>query len=94
VFEAGRLAIDVTDLERDNLARAQASAVGDGQCGLVLEIAGAGDQMRDLLRRQHDRQLPRHVHRDHPCRVSGLVLWHHRAAFDKSRSDALSRDYL
>ena len=58
-----RLGIDVADPQHDDLAAAQAGAVGDAERSLVLETrAGGGlDQPRHLIRREHARQLPRIV---------------------------------
>ena len=57
------LRIDVTDPQHDDLAAAQTGAIGDAERGLVLE-AGAGrslEQPRDLIWREHPRQLARIV---------------------------------
>jgi hypothetical protein len=59
------LAVDVTDLQRDDLGSAQPRAVGHRQRGLVLEVVGAGDQSRGLVAAQHARQAPGHAQRLH-----------------------------
>ena len=55
------LAVDVGDLERDDLGGAQARAVGHAQRCLVLEPRRRVEQPRHLLRAQHHRQLARLV---------------------------------
>src|SRR5215472_8602619 len=57
------LGIDVADPQHDDLAAAQTGAVGDAECGLVLETGARRgfDQPGDLLPSKHPRQLPRIV---------------------------------
>lgn len=55
------LAVDVADLEGDDLADAQARAVGNRHRRLVLEVRGGGDQARRLLAAQHHWQGARHL---------------------------------
>jgi hypothetical protein len=52
-------AVDVGDLERNDLRGAQSRSVGHAQCRLVFEARRRIQQTRHLLRAQHDRQLPR-----------------------------------
>ncbi len=52
-------AVDVGDLERDDLGRAQSRAVSDAQRRLVLEAGRRIQEARHLLRAQDDRQPPR-----------------------------------
>ena len=59
------LTVDVTDLERHHLARAQPSAVGHRERGLVLQVAGRSDQAGHFLAAQHHRQRLRNTHRAH-----------------------------
>ena len=49
-------AVDVADLEVDDLRHAQAAAVGDAEGGPVLQPWRAAEQPRHLLGAQHDRQ--------------------------------------
>src|SRR5882672_8977540 len=55
------LAVDVGDLERDDLGGAQAGAVGHAQRRLVLEPGCGIEQPRHFLRAEHHRQLARLV---------------------------------
>jgi hypothetical protein len=57
------LAVDVADLECNDLTGPQSGAVGERQGGLVLEVASGSNQAADFLAAQHHRQLARHVHR-------------------------------
>ena len=59
------LTVDVADLERHHLARAQSGAVGYRERGLVLQVAGRANQAGDFLTAQHHRQRLRHAHRPH-----------------------------
>jgi hypothetical protein len=62
------LAVDIADLERDDLAVAQAGAVGDGQRRLVLEVPRRGDEARDLV------EWPTALSpRSCPCRVTAFL---------------------
>ena len=65
LFDAQRhaLAVDVADLERDDLAGAQACAVGNRQRRLVLEVGDGPDQAGDFISTEHHRQRLRHAHR-------------------------------
>jgi hypothetical protein len=49
-------AVDIADLERDDLGGAQASAVGDAQGRLVFEAWSRRQQPGHLFRAQHHRQ--------------------------------------
>ena len=89
-------AVDVGDLERDDLRGAQARPVGHAQRRPVLEARRRLQQARDLLGAQHDRQPPglpdeRHVdhdiglaqrhHEEKPQRRQAVIDgWHARAA--------------
>lgn len=65
LFDAQRhaLAVDVADLERNDLACAQPGTVGHRQGCLVLEVGDGPDQACDLLATEHHRQRLRHSHR-------------------------------
>src|SRR5207237_2665487 len=51
-------AVNVRDLERDDLRGAQSRPIGNAQRRLVLEARRRIQQTRHLLRAQHDRQPP------------------------------------
>ena len=51
--------IDVGELERDHLGRAQARPIGHAERRPVFEPRGRIEKTRDLLGAQHDRQLAR-----------------------------------
>jgi len=55
------LAVDVADLQRDDLADTKASAVGDRHGSLVLQVRCCRDQAAHLLGTQDHGQLARHV---------------------------------
>ena len=65
LFDAQRhaLAVDVGDLQRHYLTRAQAGAVRHRQRCLVFQIARRRDQAGYLVPAQHHRQRARHLHR-------------------------------
>ena len=67
------LAVDVGDLECDDLAHTQARAVGHRQRCLVLQVWRSGDQLRDLLAAQDHRQRARHAHVRHLGHQLGLA---------------------
>ena len=67
------LAVDVRDLQRDDLGDAQAGAIGDAERGLVLDAGRRLQEARDLLGAQDDRQLARLMHdRQMPGRVGAI----------------------
>ncbi len=49
------LAVDVGHCQMNHLAGAQTGAVGDAECGLVLQAAGRLEQLGDLLNAQDHR---------------------------------------
>lgn len=55
------LAVDVGDLEVHDLVGAQPRAVGDTECGLVLEATRALEQAGDFLTAQDLRELARFI---------------------------------
>ena len=78
------LAVDVADLERDDLGSAQARAIGDAQRRLVLEPGRRLQQARHLLGAQHHRQLARLVDERAVCSMmsgrSSVTLKKNRSA--------------
>ena len=59
------LAVDVADLDRDDLADAKAGAIGQRQSHLMLQVSSAQQQARHLRATEHDGQPLRHPHRLH-----------------------------
>ena len=53
------LAVDVADLERRHLGDTQPCTIGDGESGAMLEAGRRGQQARDLVGAEHDREFAR-----------------------------------
>ena len=64
LFDAQRhaLAVDVGDLQADDLARAQAGAIGQRQRGMVLQVRDRSEQPSNLILAEHHGQGLRHSH--------------------------------
>jgi hypothetical protein len=57
--------LSMADFQGHHFIDSQAGAVGQRQCGLMLEVAGRGNQAADFLAAQDHRQLARQMHRLH-----------------------------
>jgi hypothetical protein len=57
--------VDITDLQRHDVAGAQPGAIGHRERCLVLRIGGRRDQTRDFLAAQHHGELARLAHAAH-----------------------------
>ena len=51
------LAVDIADFERCDFSDPQACAIGNTQCGAVLDAGCRAEQSSDLVRAQHHRKL-------------------------------------
>jgi len=58
--------VDVARLQRNDLAGAQAGAIRQRQCRLVLQAAGGCNQARHFIAAEHDRQPLLHPHLPDP----------------------------